>query len=985
MHLATTGAGSVNAWANIMLIKSLPLLIFVGLPRVLLGIRDEADKDEQLTEVGRVPPIISACGKLDGTSEEECRAYRSRAGSDRHFYGCTWISISDSCIQSHARKTRHHEISNLFDPLLNVGEAPPAFLKVKQSFQDLVFQSEQQVKTLVPLHQLAVTGDVNDFVVDSINQPPFWTKIADLIKRANEYIFLVTYRMQESPALRTLQRALLDLDQRLLNEANTSDEGQQKYVYVHAAVDTTFGKTVHEMLSPGLNLSRVIIKGYSYNELWSQRRARMMQVGKTVTFYKPAPEAVPNQDMKRLKFLGALHTKLIVVDGKEAMITGANVQRSPGRTNRDLATFVSGEIVKPLEQAIWLTINDAHAPYRKWMPPAAFNHLSTATQRGAGGQVPMLVADYHEKAHATLNPQNTAFMALLRSAESHVYILTPNLNAEDAKREVLAAVQRGVVVTIHLTLHLNDKREDLPYQGGNNVKVANELYKEVGADNKKLKICWYTNEVLSASAGLFYQSHVKYMSVDDSVVVVGSANWDTQAWYGSQEMNIVIGDPAVAKKMDQELRWKPNTELYCFPHHEAVPLPQSRLRALKPWQEWIQRSPDNAWGEACGLLPPTRPEEEDEEGAEYYTWAQGMTKLKERASYHRARVGVIFDGTAEYARHVLPGIAAREAFNLDCVWIVHPHSDVSPKILSGKTKPVFPVIAVTVAQKDGGSFSSALAALAGMYPHANLVPLSNSAMSTGEVESLNAMQDKLFMVGMTGRPSTSAGNSVTRSKAEDTKVWEMIAGLRLPVLVQPRAFIDPSAQLPATMATWPDRQHTLVYSTDLMPLRTVDILRAMYMFIVVPVRYIVLKHSGLEQVPAWMLDAIENALMPYAMMSLNFVNDQQQSQVTHRAFNYDYDVQIACPSDPALDVMQTLIFPAYDTKTWRAIPQSVLGKHCDGKDVRKPVVNVVLPNLPAEVLRELHVAARGELPQYVFEACLDHGWDQCAPGDTGNR
>ena len=53
-------------------------------------------------------------------------------------------------------------------------------------------------------------------------------------------------------------------------------------------------------------------------------------------------------------------------------------------------------------------------------------------------------------------PQNEAFLSCLRNAQKSVFIQTPNLNAEPLLPAIIAAVERGVEVTIYVCLGYND-------------------------------------------------------------------------------------------------------------------------------------------------------------------------------------------------------------------------------------------------------------------------------------------------------------------------------------------------------------------------------------------------------------------------------------------------------------------------------------------------------------------------------------------------
>jgi len=562
---------------------------------------------------------------------------------------------------------------------------------------------------------------------------------------------------------------------------------------------------------------------------------------------------------------------------------------------------------------------------------------------------------------------------LLEAAEKSVFIYTPNLNAQDAKEEVPKAADRGIEVTVYLSLEFNDDREDAIGQGGNNVKATAELYSKVRQPDK-LRVCWFAHQDSSYSVGLWKRSHVKYMSVDDSVAVIGSANWDTQAWYHSQEMNVVVGNPESVQRMTNFLRETTNSEQYCWPHHVAVPLQQARLKAIKPYATWTSSA------EACGDVPPTDVMSEDSEG---YNYAK-FHGFKKRSNSTLPRIGLIFHGGAVGPHQLLWAVAARETLHLDCVWLVR----LKKRFESGaKVAPQLGAVRyrfVTSNQPQTPRKES-IKHLVRSYPQVNFVPLYGEEVLDGksaffEAQHLNLLKDDLLMVGLGGRPSAKGGNAVTRTPFQEKNLNNFIGALHLPVLEAPRAMVssrnnEEKGELPVEKS----RRALGVYHADLMPLRTQTILRALHAFFIAPVERIVLRHTGPEQVPNWMRNAIQLALLPYrSILSVEFT-DQQEGQVALRLIHHG-STDLECPTE---DKIRTLIYPAFTYGDGAFQKQNIteqeLGHHCNNTEVREELPTWVSPDLPRDALRQMRISARGELPQYVFEACLEYGWDKCAP------
>ncbi|KAI9735541.1 MAG: hypothetical protein M1834_001556 [Cirrosporium novae-zelandiae] len=163
-------------------------------------------------------------------------------------------------------------------------------------------------------------------------------------------------------------------------------------------------------------------------------------------------------------------------------------------------------------------------------------------------------------------PQNAAFLSALRNARKSVFIQTPDLNAEPLIPAILSAVRRGVNVTYYVCLGYNDAGELLPFQGGTNEMIANKLYTSLTASEKKnLNIFNYVaKDQVRPIHNKFKQRscHVKLMIVDEHIGIQGNGNQDTQSWYHSQEINIMIDSPTVVRGWLEGIRRNQNTHLY---------------------------------------------------------------------------------------------------------------------------------------------------------------------------------------------------------------------------------------------------------------------------------------------------------------------------------------------------------------------------------------------------------------------------------------
>jgi len=163
-------------------------------------------------------------------------------------------------------------------------------------------------------------------------------------------------------------------------------------------------------------------------------------------------------------------------------------------------------------------------------------------------------------------PQNAAWLGAFRYAKRKVMIQTPTFNASPIVPAALAACRRGVEVVLYLDLGFNDGGEMIPFQGGTNEQVVTKMYRilkdEKKGHEKNLKVYWYTgkDQIKPLNAKVKQRNcHVKFCAVDDEVGIVGNGNQDTQSWFHSQEINVMVDSPAIVKEWIEGLNHNQNT------------------------------------------------------------------------------------------------------------------------------------------------------------------------------------------------------------------------------------------------------------------------------------------------------------------------------------------------------------------------------------------------------------------------------------------
>ncbi|KAF8312473.1 hypothetical protein DL93DRAFT_2059854 [Clavulina sp. PMI_390] len=164
------------------------------------------------------------------------------------------------------------------------------------------------------------------------------------------------------------------------------------------------------------------------------------------------------------------------------------------------------------------------------------------------------------------NPQGAAFLAGFKYAQKSVFIQSPTLNAAPVIPAILAACKRGIEVTLYLDIGFNDAGEMLPMQGGTNEQVVAKMYSELEDGHKKnLKVYWYTGKDQTRPMNASQKKrncHVKIMIVDERVGIQGNGNQDTQSWFHSQEVNVMVDSPTIMKEWRDGLDANQNTLKY---------------------------------------------------------------------------------------------------------------------------------------------------------------------------------------------------------------------------------------------------------------------------------------------------------------------------------------------------------------------------------------------------------------------------------------
>ncbi|KAL4742519.1 hypothetical protein BDV11DRAFT_202617 [Aspergillus similis] len=168
---------------------------------------------------------------------------------------------------------------------------------------------------------------------------------------------------------------------------------------------------------------------------------------------------------------------------------------------------------------------------------------------------------------STVVPQNAAWLAAINHAERSIFIQTPNMNAEPLLEPLLNAVRRGVIVTCYLCLGYNDAGQLLPFQNGTNEMISNRLYTSLETDEERSRLRVFNYVAKDQTRPIHNRfkkrsCHIKLMIIDEAVAIQGNGNLDTQSYYHSQEVNLLLDSPLVCRTWLDALNRNQNTAKY---------------------------------------------------------------------------------------------------------------------------------------------------------------------------------------------------------------------------------------------------------------------------------------------------------------------------------------------------------------------------------------------------------------------------------------
>ena len=294
-----------------------------------------------------------------------------------------------------------------------------------------------------------------------------------------------------------------------------------QYFYEDGPVARDVAEALAERCRAGVGVN-VLLDGFGTLSMPVEYVDLMKSSGCHVVHFRPLGSLAVR------KYANRNHRRILVVDGRIGFTGGSGVSRKwmgNGRLEghwRDTDVRVEGPVVEYLQAAFaenWLEATGMVLGGDGYFPgpiePRGKIYAQVARSSPAGGSYAMY----------------TTMLLALSSARRSVYITNPYLILDDKMRQTLIdLVKRGVrvIVLVPGAIDHNIVRQASRAQFGEMIQAGIEIYE-------------YTPALL----------HAKTVVIDGVWATIGSTNFDNRSFAGNDELNMILYDRGVARKLEQ--------------------------------------------------------------------------------------------------------------------------------------------------------------------------------------------------------------------------------------------------------------------------------------------------------------------------------------------------------------------------------------------------------------------------------------------------
>lgn len=274
--------------------------------------------------------------------------------------------------------------------------------------------------------------------------------------------------------------------------------------------------------------------------------------------------------------LNAAHSKTVVIDDEILIITGANFQSSNygPNCNYDAAILLNGS---PAQSAIYDFISiwelRSNAEEENISPDCFINSNDHHEIPSPNSATILCVTSKPRTNYISAfwgplppDPVNSAFLTAIDNAKKIIRIATPNLNEPSIVKKLIEYInQRNGNIELLIGFGFNDDREK--WYGGTNQQTVRTLFNQIHPEKMyQIHIRWYSRDGIKPGI-----VHMKFMSIDDVLLIFGSANLDKISLRHCHETNLIIDNANLTRKAI-EIIFSPAWEksIIVHPEHEGI-------------------------------------------------------------------------------------------------------------------------------------------------------------------------------------------------------------------------------------------------------------------------------------------------------------------------------------------------------------------------------------------------------------------------------
>ncbi len=247
---------------------------------------------------------------------------------------------------------------------------------------------------------------------------------------------------------------------------------------------------------------------------------------------------------------GALHSKVVILDGVQAYVGGNNVD---DQEEADVTAILRGSVVDSLlyEFDETFRIGDIRSVGKEYHPAdLVYSHAANPPNIDRGERH-YLIHIVGKAANKSLSPRldagsNRVLREAIDSAQQVIKITTPNFNELTVWDQLVRVADRGVTIQILVPrdyLNLPSFVDVAP-----NRSLGSLLDRLTPAQRDRVEVRWF-----SKPDGTPASNHTKVVIVDDKWVYIGSQNMDRQSWGYSRELGIGVDDRSTAEAVSVQV------------------------------------------------------------------------------------------------------------------------------------------------------------------------------------------------------------------------------------------------------------------------------------------------------------------------------------------------------------------------------------------------------------------------------------------------